>query len=135
MASKIPHTELLLTMMGAPHSSDMTTTLFRLARAVLDRSATLQIWACGYATMLTHSALDECKPRNIVDWNGDYPSTAKLAAELLADYPGRVHWYACRFCSEERGVTAHIPEVRVRPAFSFSDHVDAADKTVFLGLS
>jgi hypothetical protein len=126
--------DLLLAVMGAPHVSDMTTTLFRVAQSVLERGGTLQVWTCGYATMLTHGALGEQKPRNMVDWAGDYPSTTTLARELLAAHPERLRWYACRFCSEERGVSEHIPEVRVRPPFKFADHVAAAGKTVFLGV-
>jgi sulfur relay (sulfurtransferase) complex TusBCD TusD component (DsrE family) len=125
--------DLLLAVMGAPHGSEQTTTLLRLAQAVLERGSTVEVWTCGYATMLTHEALGERKPRNMVDWEGDYPSAAALVGELLSAYAGRLRWSACRFCSEERGVTAHIPEVRVRPPFKFGDHLAAAGKTIFIG--
>ena len=91
------------------------------------------MWTCGYATTLTQASLGESKPRNVVDWSRDYPSSATLVRELLASSPGQLSWYSCRFCAEERGVAEQIPQVRVRPPFKFGEHLVAAAKTVFLG--
>jgi hypothetical protein len=132
---KVAHTDILFAVVGAPHSSDMTTSLLRLTDALLDRGATVQVWTCGYATMLTHSAHPEHKPRNVIDWSREHPTTATLVRELLALHRGRLHWYTCRFCSEERGLAGHIPEVGVRSPFKFSDHVRASGKTIFVGRS
>lgn len=129
----IPPSDVLFALMGAPHASDMTTSVLRLTDALLERASTVQVWTCGYATMLTHSAQGEHKPRNLIDWSREHPSTATLVRELLRAYPDRLHWYACRFCSEERGLAGHIPEVRVRPPFQFADHVKASRKTIFVG--
>ncbi|MFE3527109.1 hypothetical protein ACFXOD_37185 [Streptomyces sp. NPDC059161] len=134
MALKVPHTDVLLTLMGAPHESDLITTALRLSQSFLDQGATVQVWACGYATMLTQQGLGETKPRNLAEWSTEYPSMATLVRELLGSHPGRFHWYACRFCSDDRGAVAHLPEVPVRAPAKFAEHVAAADKTLFLGV-
>ena len=134
MAIKVPHTDVLLTVMGAPHESDLLTTALRLSQSLLDQSAKVQVWACGYATMLTQVGLGESKPRNLAAWSTEYPSTATLVRELLGAFPEHFHWYACRFCSDDRGAVAHLPEVPVRAPAKFAEHVAAADKTLFLGV-
>ena len=126
--------DVLLALMGAPHVSDMTTTVLRLVDAILERGGRVQVWTCGYATMLTQRALGDTKPRNVIDWSTDYPSTAALIAGLLAAAGCRLSWCACRFCSEERGATAHIDGVRVRPPFKFGEHVAGAGRTLFVGV-
>ena len=130
----IPRCDVLVALMGTPHASDMTTTGLRLAHALLEQGAVVQMWTCGYATLLTQRSLGEVKPRNLVGWSEDYPSSVTLARELLASHPGRVRWYSCRFCSDERGVAEHIPEVKIRPPYRFSEHIYAADKSLFLGV-
>lgn len=134
MTQTIPRGDVLVALMGTPHISDMTTSALRLTQALLDRGAQVQLWTCGYATMLTQRSLGENKPRNLVDWSGNYPSTAALAQEMLAAALDQLRWYACRFCSEERGATAHIPEVRLRPPFKFAEHIKACDTSLFLGV-
>lgn len=126
--------DLMLAAMGAPHASGQTTSLLRLARAALEGDARVRVWTCGYATMLTAASLGEAKPRNVLDWDGDYPSTAALVRGLLAAHPGRAQWLACRFCSEERGAVPHIPEVTVETPMRFGRHVAAASKALFLGV-
>lgn len=130
----MPRADVLLAMMGAPHASDLVTSALRMTQAMLDRGGLVHVWTCGYATTLTQLSLGESKPRNVVDWSRDYPSAASLIRELLSASGGRLAWYSCRFCGEERGVTQHIPEVKVRPPFKFGDHVAAAGKTLFLGV-
>jgi hypothetical protein len=129
-----PRYDLLLAVMGAPHVSDMTTTVLRLAQAVLDRGGRVQVWTCGYATMLTQLSLGDTKPRNVIDWSTDSPSAAALVTDMLAASDGRLSWCACRFCSAERGAAAHIEGVRVRPPFKFGEHVAGADRTLFVGV-
>jgi|GEM_PF-2030090 hypothetical protein len=132
--AKVEKTDILFAVMGAPHASDQTTTLLRLIQATSDAGGRVGVWTCGYATMLTQASLGETKPRNVLDWRGHYPSTAAIIGGLLAEHGESVHWSACRFCGEERGVTEHIPAVRVRAPFAFADHVRAATKTMFLGV-
>ncbi|MFF3396707.1 hypothetical protein ACFYW1_38050 [Streptomyces sp. NPDC002669] len=130
----IPHTDVLVTLMGSPHASDLFTSVLRLVEEMLRQDAAVQVWACGYATMLTQEGLGESKPRNLANWSGDYPSTLTVIRGLLAAHPGRLHWYGCRFCSDERGAVAHIPEVRLRAPSAFAENVAAADKTLFVGV-
>ncbi|KJY31184.1 MULTISPECIES: hypothetical protein [Streptomyces] len=134
MAGLLPRADVLIAIMGAPHTGDLVTSAFRLSQALLARGARVHLWTCGHATGLTRQALGPAKPRNVVDWAREYPTTAALAAELLAAFPTTLHWYACRFCSQERGADAHIPGIRLRAPFKFTEHLDAADKAFFLGV-
>lgn len=134
MVWTVPRTDVLLKVLGAPHRSDLVTSLFRLTEALLDRGATVQVWTCAEATGLTRAGLGDRKPPDLTDRSVTYPSTAKLVREVLTGYPGRISWYVCRFCCVDRGAAEQIPEVRVRPAARFWEHVLAADKTVVLGV-
>ncbi|MEU0088764.1 hypothetical protein [Streptomyces sp. NPDC006274] len=134
MARRIPETDVLITLMGAPHGSDRVTTALRLTQALLERGASVQVWTCGYATLLTQRALGPDKPRNLADWNRDHPSTAALAEELLNAFPGRLYWYGCRFCSDDRGAAEHLPQVVLRPPAGYAANVAAAAKTVLVGV-
>lgn len=134
MPTLVPHTDVLLTVMGAPHESDLITSVLRLAQSLLDGGATVQIWACGYATMLTQAGLGDSKPRNLAEWSTPYPSMAAVVQDMLAAFPDRLHWYACRFCSDDRGAVAHIEQVPTRAPAKFADHVAAAGKTLYLGV-
>jgi sulfur relay (sulfurtransferase) complex TusBCD TusD component (DsrE family) len=134
MARGVPATDVLLTIMGAPHESDLVTSALRLTQALLEADASVQVWACGYATMLTQESHGATKPRNLVEWSVDYPSTVTLVRELLTAFPERMYWYGCRACSDDRGATSHIPEVRVQPPTRFAAHVAAAGRTIFLGV-
>ncbi|UYQ64822.1 hypothetical protein [Streptomyces peucetius] len=134
MARRIPETDVLITLMGAPHGSDQVTSALRLTQALLERGASVQVWTCGYATLLTQRALGPDKPRNLADWNRDYPSTAALAEELLTAFPGRLYWYGCRFCSDDRGAAEHLPQVVLRPPAGYAANVAAAGKTILVGV-
>ncbi|MFE0106742.1 hypothetical protein [Streptomyces sp. NPDC059009] len=134
MARQIPHTDVLITLMGAPHASDRVTSALRLTQALLERGATVQVWTCGYATLLTQRGLGPDKPRNLADWNRTHPSTAALAEELLTAFPDRLYWYGCRFCSDDRGAVDHLPQVVLRPPAGYAANVAAADKTLMLGV-
>ncbi len=134
MAWTVPPTDVLLKVLGAPHQTELVCSLFRLAEALLDSGATVQVWTCAEATGLTRAGLGDRKPRDPADRTVHHPSTAGLVRDLLAGAPGRISWYACRFCCVDRGAVEQIPEVRVRPAGRFWEHVLAADKTVVLGV-
>lgn len=125
--------DLLLVVMGPPHVSDMTTTVLRLIQAMLDRGGRVQVWTCGYATMLTHRSLGLTKPRNLIDWSTESPSVAGLISGMLAASGGRLQWCACRFCNDERGAGDHIDGVRLRTPFKFSQHVFESARTLFVG--
>ncbi|MFI9629737.1 hypothetical protein [Streptomyces sp. NPDC052042] len=134
MASTLPRSDVLLAVFGGPHRTDLVSTVFRMAHSLLDQGASVQVWTCGDATGLTRASLGDSKPRNVVDWTRDYPTTAAVARSLIADHPERLHWYVCRFCSDERGMGEQIPEVRRRPPFTFWQHTEAAGKSLCLGV-
>ncbi|MEU9113898.1 hypothetical protein AB0D04_19470 [Streptomyces sp. NPDC048483] len=134
MARHIPPTDILLTVMGEPHSSDRVTSVLRMTQALLDRGARVAVWTCGYATLLTQRSLGDAKPRNLASWDTDYPSTAALVAELLDAHPDRLYWYGCRFCSDDRGATDHLPQVVLRPPAGYAANVAAARKTLTVGV-
>ncbi|MCA6094679.1 hypothetical protein LE181_21215 [Streptomyces sp. SCA3-4] len=134
MARRIPRTDVLLILMGAPHESDQVTSVLRLVQAMLERGGRVQVWACGHATLLTQQALGENKPRNFADWTASYPTTATLVREMLAAFPDQLYWYGCRFCSDDRGAHAHLPEVVMRGPSAFAANSAAADKTLMVGV-
>ncbi len=134
MAPQLAPSDVLLAVMGAPHTGELTTTVLRLTQALLDQQGSVQVWTCGYATMLTQETLGASKPRNVVAWTTDYPSSLTLVGDLLTAYPDTLRWYSCRFCSEERGATHHLPAVRLRPPFKFGEHVAAARRTLVMGV-
>lgn len=134
MGRTIPPTDVLITLMGAPHADDTTTSAVRLVQAMLKQGARVQVWTCGYATMLTQRALGESKPRNLADWSVDYPSTTALVVELLNAFPDSLFWYGCRFCSDDRGAGEHLPGVVLRAPARYADNVAAAGKTLLLGV-
>jgi hypothetical protein len=126
--------DLLVAVMGTPYASDATTTMLRWVDAAAAGGARVQVWTCGYATMLTQRALGAEKPRNAMAWNEDYPTSATVVQEMLARHEGHLRWLSCRFCSDERGALDHVEPVRLRPAFSFGNHVRESGKTVFVGV-
>ncbi|KJK59487.1 hypothetical protein [Saccharothrix sp. ST-888] len=134
MGRQLPRADVLLAVMGGPHVNDTVTSAVRLAQALLERGATVQIWTCGHATGLTKQSLGGSKPRNLENWEYDYPSSAMLAKELLDSFPEQLTWYSCRFCTEERGSQPHIEQIRLRPPFKFTEHLDAVDNALFLGV-
>ncbi|KJS52823.1 hypothetical protein [Streptomyces rubellomurinus] len=134
MAQRIPDADVLLALMGAPHTSDMLTSAVRLAQALLERGATVHLWTCGHATGIAKAALGATKPRNLENWAHGYPSTLALAERLLDAFPEQLTWYSCRFCTEERGSVPLADRIKLRPPFKFAEHVAAARTTLFLGV-
>jgi sulfur relay (sulfurtransferase) complex TusBCD TusD component (DsrE family) len=125
--------DLLVILTAEPYGTDVLTTTLRLAQAVLARGRTVRFWACGYNTMLTQASLGEVKPINVRDPDAVYPSTAAVIHQMLDEHGRRMSWLACTVCSAERGVGAHIPQVRLRSALRFSATVAAADHVVYVG--
>ncbi|TDD44124.1 hypothetical protein E1288_24940 [Saccharopolyspora elongata] len=134
MVFAVPHTDVLLKVLGTPHQTELVTSVFRLADALLDRGAAVQVWTCGDATGLTRVSLGDSKPINFADRHADHPSTARLVRELLSAHPDRLNWYVCRFCCADRGAAEQIPEVRKRPPARFWEHVQATDKVLAMGV-
>lgn len=133
--ARTPKTDVLLVVMGAPHTGELTTSVFRLLQALLERGASVQVWACGYSAMLSQEALGDRKPANLLDRYAEYPTTTVLIRELLDAFPDRLYWFGCRACSEHRGATGHIPEVRMRAPHTFGGHVHSATRTLFMGVA
>ncbi|WP_431776844.1 hypothetical protein [Streptomyces cucumeris] len=134
MPRPVPPTDVLLNLNGAPHQTDLVTSALRLATALLDRGARVQIWVCGDATRLTGAALGDTTPRDLSDPGREHPSVARVVRDLITDHPDRLYWYVCRFCADQRGAAEQIPEVRKRSLFVYAEHVRAAGKTLFMGV-
>ena len=125
--------DLLVFLTSAPHQADTVTTALRITGTALGRGATVHVWACGYATLLTQRSLGEVKPVNLRDRHRAYPTTAALVQCLLTTHQSALTWDACRFCSEERGALAHIDPVRMRSALRLGEVVRSCSKTLYLG--
>jgi sulfur relay (sulfurtransferase) complex TusBCD TusD component (DsrE family) len=130
----VPPTDVMLKIFGAPHQTELVSSALRLMQAILDQGARVQVWTCGDATGLTSAALAEGKPPNPADHRTAHPSTATLVRDLMAAYPDRLYWYACRFCCEDRGAPEQIPEVRKRPPSKFWEHLQASQKVLAMGV-
>lgn len=130
----IPETDVLLVVMGAPHESDLVTSVLRLTQALLEQGAVVSVWACGNATLLTRESLGARKPRNLAAWEVRYPSTVTLVRELMTAFPGRLNWFGCRYCSDDRGADDHVPEIRIGTPSHFPKHVTSSKQTIFMGV-
>lgn len=125
---------MFLGLIGAPYESDVFTTAMRLTDEAVRQGHLVTVWTCGYSTALTTAAVGADKPRDLADWNARYPSTAALAAHLLAWADGRLTWLVCRYCAQERGTLDQMAGVRIRPASEFRERYAAADAALVLGL-
>lgn len=127
---------LFIGLMGTPYQSDITTSLFRLTEATLSQGHQVTVWTCGYGTMLTQSTL--VRPSDALasesDGDGaDHMTTAALVQGLFRAYPQKLRWYVCRYCMEERGAVAQIPEIEVQIPYSFNTYLTMADQGLVLG--
>jgi len=61
------------------------------------------------------------------------PRPAPPSGDLLEAYDGSLYWYACRFCSDDRGVERHIDGVVSRAPSRFRNHVAASAKCLIVG--
>ncbi|MGW2183898.1 hypothetical protein ACWCXX_39175 [Streptomyces sp. NPDC001732] len=125
--------DLLLVLTAAPHSGDVVTSALRLSQAVLDNGGSVRVWACGYSNMMTQDTFGDTKLPNTRDPEGHYPSPAAIVRQLMADSEGRFAWIACTACSEERGATHHIPQVRHRSPLRLAGTMAGAKQTLYLG--
>lgn len=127
---------LFIGLMGSPYQSDLTTSLFRLTEEALGQGHQVVVWTCGYGTMLTQSTLvrppDALAQGDVADVQ--HPTTAELVQALFRAYPDRIRWYVCRYCMEERGTVAQIPEVEVQIPYSFNTYLTVADQGLVLGV-
>ena len=126
--------DLLVVLMGAPYADDGVSTALRWVESVARAGGRVQVWTCGYATLLTQRALGESKPRDVLGTTSPPLSSAAWVDSLIASSSGRARWLSCRYCSEERGATDHVDAVRVRPATAFHRHVGESAKTVVAGV-
>ncbi len=134
-----PPSSIFIGVMGAPYESELSTTVLRLVDAAIAQGHHIVIWTCGGATSLTQRTLGVSKPRNLLELTPGktatyYPSTAALIQGLLFTGKGRLRWYVCRHCMEERGTTDQIAEVEVKSPFRFLHHLEQADKAMILGV-
>jgi sulfur relay (sulfurtransferase) complex TusBCD TusD component (DsrE family) len=132
-------TSIFLGVMGAPYESELTTTLLRLVDEALHQGHQITVWTCGGATLLTHSALGRTKPRNVFDLGTtrtihDYPSVAALITALMSAGAGRLRWYVCSHCMEERGALAQIEAVKVQAPLQFVRYLAAAEVALVMGV-
>ena len=138
-----PRWDLALVLTGPPYGSEALGTVLRLLETVLRREAAALVWACGYNTMLTHTALGDAKPRDPADWNAVHPTTARIIADLLERHPddpagprppgGALTWYVCRFCAADRGAGEQIGGVRSASFSRLGGCVRRSAKTLYLG--
>lgn len=129
-----PSWDLLVALMGAPYGDDSVGTVLRLCEAVVSAGGRVQVWACGYATMLTQDSLSATKPSNVMRWADEYSSSAETVRSLVDRSAGSLRWSVCGFCSLERGATTHIGSVAVRPASTFGRRVRESATSVFVGV-
>jgi hypothetical protein len=125
---------LFLGVMGTPYQSELATSLFRMVHESLDQGMKVVVWTCGYATMLTQNTL--VRPKDLFEPSarGPNPSTSEMARALLEYSQGRLQWYVCRYCMEERGASQQIEEVQIKIPFSFYHYLNEAETSLVMGV-
>lgn len=139
--------DLLLVVTSDRYGSVQFGTVRRIIDSALRDGRSIQVWACGYANMLTEVSADECCSTgesaccSPAEPGGaeaapvaGTPSTAELIADLATEHPDQFSWVACRTCSDDRGAAEHVSAVLTDPSFAnFREFVDGAAKTVYIG--
>ncbi len=127
---------LFLGLMGSPFDTDWTTTVFRLLDTLLKHRKNVCVWCCGFSTMITQTtATRPPDPIHPHAWDRDKVySMSEMAQALLHRHPEQLRWCVCRYCMEERGATAQIPEVEILLPFSFNSYLNQADQSLVLGI-
>lgn len=125
--------------MGAPYESELTTTLLRLVGEALRQGHRVLVYACGGATGLTLQSLGENKPSSlhpsrVVPDQSDYPTTARLVRSLLTSGDGRLRWYVCAPCLEERGALDQMDGVFIHTPFRLVQCLARADVALVMGV-
>jgi hypothetical protein len=124
-------------LMGTPYQSDLTTSLMRMVHEALTQGHDVVVWTCGYGTMLTQRTLIRppdplLGPSESADRHN--PTTAAMVQGLIDFSGGRLQWFVCRYCMEERGASNQIEEVTVKIPFTFQHYLNKADVPLVLGV-
>ena len=135
MQTDTPAQSLFLGLMGGPFTGDWTTNFFQIAEAALKRGTDVTVWTCGNATSMTQTT--NIRPDDPI--HADCPgcgnhTLAEMATALLDAHPDHLRWYVCRYCMEERGATAQIPQAQIQLPFSFNTYLNQADRSLVLGI-
>lgn len=111
--------DLLLVVTSDRYGTAMFGTVRRMIEATLSLGRSVQVWACGYSTLLTqrHHAGD----------------AAREIGDLVSESADRFSWLACADCSADRDVGGHIDGVPSPSLSEFRGYIDAAAKVVFIG--
>ena len=130
--------DVLLVVTGDRYGTGQFGTVRRLVDAALRSGYSLQIWACGYANMLTQRRPPAagCAPAGAA--GGPDGTEAGSAAEfirgMVTEHTDSFSWVACRTCSEDHGGGEHIDGVLTEPSFAdFHAHVQRATKVIYIG--
>lgn len=127
--------DLMVILSGAPFGDESISTALRYIEAVSEAGGRVLVWGCGFSTWLTQDGYPDTKPRNAMSWSMDYPSPQKYVSDLIDKYSETLTWVACRYCTEERNFTNHIPSVRTKLAMQIGKHSIRSAKVVTVGLT
>ena len=130
---------IFLGVLGAPYESELTTTLLRLVNEAIAQGHRVAVYTCGGATELTLKTLGDKKPANFLERGTSgqptrYPTTAQLIRELLEMAQGRLQWYVCRPCMEERGALSQIEGVIKHVPPKLRQLLGEADVALLMGV-
>jgi hypothetical protein len=131
-----PRWDVLLVVTSDRYGSELFGSIRRLIDAALRDGRSVQVWACGYSTMLTQRgvAADRCgSTTGEACCAASDCSAADQIGRLITEQAGRFSWLACQTCSDDRGAGEHIAGVPSPPLTQFHDYVDAAAKTIYIG--
>ena len=128
---------IFLGVMGTPYQSELITSLFRIVQEALHQGHEIIVWTCGYATQLTQATV--IRRPNMFDRgtaleDTHYFATTELVKSLFDFGEERLDWYVCNYCSEERGATDQIAEVKVKVPWTFNYYLNLADVSMVLGV-
>jgi hypothetical protein len=131
-----PRWDVLLVVTSDRYGTELFGTVLRLIGAALRDGRSVQVWACGYSTMLTQrgDAANQCGSAAGEErcTAGDHPAADQIA-RLITEQAGRFSWLACQTCSDDRGAGEHIAGVPSPSLTQFHDYVDTAAKTIYIG--
>ena len=123
-------------LMGTPYQSDLTTSLMRMVHEALTQGHEVVVWTCGYGTMLSQRTLirpPDFFPGKASETSG-HPTTSAMIQGLIEYSGGRLKWFVCRYCMEERGAVHQIEEVSIKIPFTFQHYLNKADVPIVLGV-
>lgn len=127
--------DLMVILAGSPFSDESISTALRYIEAVSQSGGRVLVWGCGFSTWLTQRGYRDTKPGNAMAWGTEYPSPQRHVANLIDTYSATLTWVACRFCSEERNLTDHMPSVRTKLAMQIGKHIKRSAKVMTVGLT